>query len=645
MYQIQLAVKHGIDDKEIFKKLSSHKNLYPRDIARNSQFYWNHDNMLRNPNIDWNYFVDYWRYTDIAENSRNIKRMYKNTILTGCLRYLNKNKYISIHDINDMIDLNYKNLIWRELTGRKDVTKEIIMKYNVPWDKNIIATKEYLEGNTNFYSHREKINIDFVIDDNRFNKKILDDILYFGTLDFRKISRKIHVDVILKNIFDSKYKWDWKGIWENPSLEIRHIHLLYDRFFDVCNIPFYWSKISENPGIKVKEIINNPNFNDGSPIPWDWEFVSSNPTLTIDLAIRMRDKLSWERVSANPNITYRDVINNMKLPDNSEVPWCAKSMRDNKTIRDEVLDILLKEKNTQFEYNDNITCHNLFTDIGTWGKKYISMHHMVTWEIIGSIPDINYNGITYQNAYIESLISVSSVLLMSNENYDDFEHLLRIYDMKFWHYPYEADHQKVIINMLDRISELEIGEHYIHKGNDANHTALRSAKINMEKIKNIHKKQKNADFWYHISQNPNVNEQILRDNIFDDDKTPMPWHWKNIIKYADISLNFIRELRDGNIISEKLNINWDDVAEKKSVPIEEIIKSEESGEIKWNWDHVSLNPNLTLKIIDEYPQYPWNIKNIIANEGYLGYDIDVKNELEIIIIPDLANLICSFLFI
>lgn len=62
---------------------------------------------------------------------------------------------------------------------------------------------------------------------------------------------------------------------------------------------FNWRLISANPGISLKDIIENID------LPWEWMYVSSNPSITWEDYIN-HPELPWDKkgLSLNPNITF-----------------------------------------------------------------------------------------------------------------------------------------------------------------------------------------------------------------------------------------------------------------------------------------------------------------------------------------------------
>ena len=91
------------------------------------------------------------------------------------------------------------------------------------------------------------------------------------------------------------FDWDWKYVSANPNLTINMIE-------QFPNKDWNWRFVSRNPGITVQEIIDRPLF------PWSWSDVSANPNLTMYLVDKYKTKKwNWQHVSQNPGITMDDI--------------------------------------------------------------------------------------------------------------------------------------------------------------------------------------------------------------------------------------------------------------------------------------------------------------------------------------------------
>ena len=55
---------------------------------------------------------------------------------------------------------------------------------------------------------------------------------------------------------------------------------------------------------------------------------------------------------------------------------------------------------------------------------------------------------------------------------------------------------------------------------------------------------------------------------------------------------------------------WDQISQNPNITMEIIEKYPDKP---WNWICISYNPNMTMEIIERYPNKPWNWQNISQN--------------------------------
>lgn len=127
---------------------------------------------------------------------------------------------------------------------------------------------------------------------------------------------KIHIRDILANHNNTKIKWDWHRVSENPTITCEIIATN-------PGIPWDWKQISAHIG-DIREITNHPDK------PWHWPWISRNPTLNIAFVLANLDKTwNWLQLSKNPGITMANIEANLELP----WDWSTISQNPNLNIQ------------------------------------------------------------------------------------------------------------------------------------------------------------------------------------------------------------------------------------------------------------------------------------------------------------------------
>lgn len=137
-------------------------------------------------------------------------------------------------------------------------------------------------------------------------------------------------------------------------------------------------------------------------------------------------------------------------------------------------------------------------------------------------------------------------------------------------------------------------------------------------------------FWKNVAINPNVTDEIINSHpdLFDFTHTAYPpkksffntctweealenkrnWVLYNLSGNPNISIENIKN-------NPKLLWNWNIVSSRKDLKWEDI-KTNLGGVVKkWNWDKVSQNPNITVEIMKNNPQYKWNLNAFVISNG------------------------------
>jgi len=259
-----------------------------------------------------------WNYNYIAGNP-NTTREY---IL---------DHYLAMDKLNAGIPgLELMNYISRNINI---IMKDVLMHLNLRWNQPEVI------GNANITLY-ESLALVRLGAFNKLNSKIVYFIYSANPhLDWETVNKlrnggwnwhtiAIHPWFTMEHMRETRHYSDcFNGFLYNPNLTMD----LLRTEKDYHKLP-YW--VCRNPGIKWKDIINNPKYlwdwdevsknpnitleiiRDHPGIPWDWRALSRHPNITFDMIIENPD-LPWNRryVSLNPNITW-DIVR-----DHPEWPW------------------------------------------------------------------------------------------------------------------------------------------------------------------------------------------------------------------------------------------------------------------------------------------------------------------------------------
>ena len=123
--------------------------------------------------------------------------------------------------------------------------------------------------------------------------------------------------------------------------------------------------------------------------------------------------------------------------------------------------------------------------------------------------------------------------------------------------------------------------------------------IILEIIKNNKFMDKNLN-WISISKNPIITTRII------EEYPDKPWNWKLGISYnPNITIEFINKY--GGMCKQ---FDWKAISKHKNITMDIIEKYPDKP---WNWKYISFNPNITIEFINKYPDKPWNWKHISSH--------------------------------
>ena len=221
---------------------------------------------------------------------------------------LSMNQNISLEFIRKNID---KPWDWYNLTINNSITMEFIEEYpDKPWDYTHLIYNQNLTYEF-FIEYLNKIDV--------------------SNLDIVELVN--HPNFSTDNIIDLFTNVGDLGNF--MTLENKLSHLSYRRDISInyvrnnLNIGWFWDILSSNIGIKMEDIINNPDNSWGSDLPkWDYTAISYNPNLTLSF-----------------------------ISDNLDKPWDFSYLFNNPIITEELKnmhpELFEQDVNIQF-YNDGI---------------------------------------------------------------------------------------------------------------------------------------------------------------------------------------------------------------------------------------------------------------------------------------------------
>ena len=192
-------------------------------------------------------------------------------------------------------------------------------------------------------------------------------------LDYRNLKFSSMLTAEIVSV--SPHKWDHyncvnakisvKEMEQFPSLIQRNSFLPIYKTVNIDDILRHaemnwpWDRVSENVGIKMEDIANNPQF------PWDFGSVTINPNFHLDM-VALYPKLDWNwyNISRHPNVSMDDIIAH------PEYPWEFRSVVGNPRF--------------------DIKMISLFPDF-SWDYFTISSNPGVSMEDINNHPEIHWS--------------------------------------------------------------------------------------------------------------------------------------------------------------------------------------------------------------------------------------------------------------
>lgn len=173
--------------------------------------------------------------------------------------------------------------------------------------------------------------------------------------------------------------WDWSDVARNPSISVATIIAHRDKFpWQNC-----WSDVSANPTVTADLVANNLD------LPWDWSELSANKGIKLhDILGNLNGRVpndcwDWHGVSLNPNVTIADVYTL-----HCDKPWFTREF--GRCMSERVDSIEQFESNPQVEWNWSVLSENPCITMDyvrnhpeiPWNYRSMSRNVNLTWSFV-----------------------------------------------------------------------------------------------------------------------------------------------------------------------------------------------------------------------------------------------------------------------
>ena len=257
----------------------------------------------------------------------------KSLTMAFVLKYINSNWYWHMVSKNKRITMsdirNHPEIPWnyQSMSINPNLTTEFLLKnldQNWEWQllfknkaftiNDIRLIKQYAPGNYSSWQYPDVTKNPNII--MAFVHERIKDYLSMDMFFVSK-NKEITMDEICTN---SRISWSYEGVSLNPNLSmlfvLKNLHLNWN-----------WCSISQNKAIDMNDVRSNPN------LPWDYNYLSKNVNLTIDFILQNLNNANepnsewdWYRISQNKGINMTDISNNPQLP------WEYRSISGNPNL-------------------------------------------------------------------------------------------------------------------------------------------------------------------------------------------------------------------------------------------------------------------------------------------------------------------------
>lgn len=357
----------------------------------------------------------------------------------------------------------------------------------------------------------------------------------------------------------------WSLFWFNNILQ----NLKAENLINSTQNNVIWVDITRNPNTTLELIKIYPN------LPWNADIISYSLIKSIDFIKQNPDFpfLNWKILSQNMGISLKDI------EDNPEFPWDYNNM----SYRTDLT----------FEFVKKHADKN-------WNYKTLSERECM-WD------DINENTHNY---------CVYSAVYNPRITLEFIERHLELYMEQEWYLNRIAKMKIVTLEFIEKhinIFKSPVGPHTPEITSNPNVTLDFLRKHDFDVVRN----------WprtFNFSKcNPNVTPELVKNNPyvfwhwcaltaranFSPIKNPeFPWDWA----YYHENPNFTFDA----VADDKLSLlNWDVISMHKQLTINQIIKYMNYI----NWSAFTKNQHITMKFVDDHPEFPWVYENLTMNEN------------------------------
>lgn len=307
--------------------------------------------------------------------------------------------------------------------------------------------------------------------------------------------------------------WSWRSLSCNPNINMEIVK-------ENMHLPWNWKSMSCNVNLTWDFIVNT-QFPDNV---WDWNLLSSNKNIDMDI-IKQNIEKPWNyyEVSLNPNLTWEFI------DDHREKKWNWSFISQHKCV---TLDIIK---------------HNQDNQSYKWCRYHMSKNGNITWEMIQSNPDINWdlNGFCLNpNITLDIVKSIEPNMpdyywktLSSNRSLTwDF---VKTFPNKYWCWEKLSCHPNITMEIfeanrnypwniywlhLNKNFDLHVAKKFISENVNENYFIYSSRNITFENMQNEHFIIMNSiGDTRGVSANPNLSWDIVEEN-----KQTIQWCWRTL---------------------------------------------------------------------------------------------------------------------
>lgn len=363
--------------------------------------------------------------------------------------------------------------------------------------------------------------------------------------------------------FTTKTEKEWSYYWFNNVILK---HLKAEHLIDNLNTKFIWIEITRNPNVTI-EIVKSYIH-----LPWNWGVICYSLIKTFDFVLHNYQSvpINWNALSINLNISLDDIETNPHLP----WVWKAISSRD-----DLIQEFVRRHPEKDWDILALSERANLWDDINKNAQNY---------SVLSAVHNPN---ITVE--FIERYMDIYT-------KHDNEWNLIRILQMDM-----------IGLDFIERHIELLIS---VKKSSLISH----NPNVTVEFI------IKHPEIWWDMTviarDNPNITQEIVIAN------PELNWDWYILVIRPNFSLRvrqepvfelfwerytFNPEFNFSCVPDEKLlSLNWECLSQSKHIQTIEVI---EKYKKYINWRKLSASEFITMKFVDDHPDYPWHDEGLLMN--------------------------------